>query len=46
MPGIDIIVIGASAGGVNALQILVSLLPANIESAVFVVMLPRLTARA
>ena len=38
MPGIDIIVIGASAGGVNALQILVSLLPANIASAVFVVM--------
>lgn len=38
MPGTKIIVIGVSAGGVNALQILVRLLPANLQSAVFVVM--------
>ena len=34
----DIIVIGASAGGVAALQTLAAALPANLEAAVFVVM--------
>ncbi len=37
MPKRDIVVIGASAGGVLALKELVSLLPANFEAAVFVV---------
>ncbi|MGL4621652.1 MAG: chemotaxis protein CheB, partial [Chroococcidiopsis sp.] len=38
MPGHDIIVIGASAGGVEALSQLLSLLPADIPAAIFVVL--------
>src|SRR5215472_10518435 len=38
MPNRDIIVIGASAGGVEALQRLVSQLPASLPAAVFAVM--------
>ena len=38
MPGHDIIVIGASAGGVDALTHLVSALPADLPAAVFVVL--------
>jgi two-component system chemotaxis response regulator CheB len=38
MPGHDIIVIGASAGGVEALKQLVSLLPADLPAAIFVVL--------
>lgn len=38
MPGRDIIVIGASAGGVEALSQLVSLLPTDIPAAIFVVL--------
>lgn len=38
MPTHDIIVIGASAGGVEALSKLVSLLPANLPASLFVVM--------
>jgi two-component system chemotaxis response regulator CheB len=55
MAGHDIVVIGASAGGVQALQQLISCLPGELPAAVFVVihfpvdgksMLPRLLARA
>jgi two-component system chemotaxis response regulator CheB len=57
LPKQDIIVIGASAGGVEALQILAGGLPANLEAAVFVVLhigtglngqsqLPKILARA
>lgn len=55
MPGHDIIVIGASAGGVEALRGLVSGLPADLPAAVFVVVhippdstsvLPQILARA
>jgi two-component system, chemotaxis family, protein-glutamate methylesterase/glutaminase len=38
MPGHDIIVIGASAGGVEALQQLTRGLPANIPAAIFIVL--------
>ena len=38
MPGHDIIVIGASAGGVEALQTIASALPSRLEAAVFVVL--------
>lgn len=38
MQGRDIIVVGASAGGVEALKILVSLIPADIPAAIFVVL--------
>jgi two-component system, chemotaxis family, protein-glutamate methylesterase/glutaminase len=38
MPGRDIIVIGTSAGGVEALRVLVSRLPKNFPGSVFVVM--------
>jgi two-component system, chemotaxis family, protein-glutamate methylesterase/glutaminase len=38
MPNHDIVVIGASAGGVEALKQLVSLLPANLPAAVFIVL--------
>ena len=38
MPGHDIIVIGASAGGVEALKELVKSLPADIPAAIFVVL--------
>ena len=38
MPKQDIVVIGASAGGVEALQVLASGLPTNLEAAVFVVL--------
>jgi two-component system, chemotaxis family, protein-glutamate methylesterase/glutaminase len=38
MPGHDTIVIGASAGGVEALSQLVSLLPSDIPAAIFVVL--------
>ncbi|MDV2993962.1 MAG: Protein-glutamate methylesterase/protein-glutamine glutaminase [Chroococcidiopsis sp. SAG 2025] len=38
MPGRDIIVIGASAGGVEALSQLLSLLPRDIPAAIFVVL--------
>ncbi|OWY66658.1 chemotaxis protein CheB [cyanobacterium TDX16] len=38
MPGHDIIVIGASAGGVEALSQLLSLLPADIPAAIFIVL--------
>ncbi len=37
MPNKDIIVIGASSGGIEALQALVSALPANFDGAIFVV---------
>ncbi|HEU4565834.1 MAG TPA: chemotaxis protein CheB [Gemmatimonadaceae bacterium] len=55
MAGHDIIVIGASAGGVEALRALVRFLPADLPAALFVVLhvpadapsvLPRLLARA
>jgi two-component system, chemotaxis family, protein-glutamate methylesterase/glutaminase len=55
MPGHDIIVIGASAGGVSALQELVKRLPGDLPAAAFVVthlspdtpsLLPQLLARA
>src|SRR5438067_12132886 len=55
MPGHDTIVIGASAGGVDALQQLVAGLPADLPAAVFVVLhisphgpsvLPRILSRA
>ncbi len=38
MPGHDIIVIGASAGGVEALQTIAKALPAHLDAAVFVVL--------
>jgi two-component system chemotaxis response regulator CheB len=38
VPGHDIIVIGASAGGVEALQKIASALPARLEAAIFVVL--------
>jgi len=38
MPSRDIIAIGASAGGVEALRELVRLLPADLEAALFVVL--------
>ena len=38
MPGHDIIVIGASAGGVEALKQLVELLPADLPASIFVVL--------
>jgi two-component system chemotaxis response regulator CheB len=38
MPGHDIIVVGASAGGVEALSQLVQALPADIPAAIFIVM--------
>lgn len=55
MPGHDIIVVGTSAGGVEALQTLVHALPANIPAAIFVVvhipaesrsLLPKILSRA
>src|SRR5437667_11161087 len=55
MPGHDIIVIGASAGGVDALRTLVAGLPADLPAAVFVVVhlpahgpsvLPKILTRA
>src|SRR5690349_13178052 len=55
MPGHDIIVIGASAGGVEALQAVAAALPADLPAAVFVVlhipaqspsMLPGILSRA
>lgn len=55
MPGHDIIVIGASAGGVEALRTLVGTLPAGLPAAIFVVvhippqgpsLLPGILARA
>ena len=54
MQGHDIIVIGASAGGVEALSVLVSLLPPDLDAAVFITLhvpahsvsvLPRILAR-
>lgn len=38
MPGHDIIAIGASAGGVEALQTLIHLLPSDLPAAVFIVL--------
>jgi two-component system chemotaxis response regulator CheB len=38
MIGHDIVVIGASAGGVEALKVLVSLLPADLDAAIFIVL--------
>ena len=38
MPQRDIIVVGASAGGIEALRTLVSTLPADIPAAIFVVL--------
>jgi len=38
MPGHDIIVVGASAGGVEALEQLASNLPQNLPAAIFVVL--------
>jgi two-component system chemotaxis response regulator CheB len=38
MPGHDIVVIGASAGGVEALKILVSGLPPDLPSAIFIIL--------
>lgn len=38
MPGHDIIVIGASAGGVDALPLLIASLPADLPAAVFIVL--------
>ena len=55
MPGADIVVIGASAGGLEALRILVSGLPKDLQAAIFVVvhvspagpgLLPEILARA
>jgi len=37
MPSHDIVVVGASAGGIEALQNLVSLLPADLPAAIFIV---------
>jgi len=54
-PGRDIVVIGASAGGIEALSVLVGGLPPNLPAAVFIVQhlsptshgyLPRILARA
>jgi two-component system, chemotaxis family, protein-glutamate methylesterase/glutaminase len=38
MPGHDIIVVGTSAGGVEALQVLVRGLPGDVPAAVFIVL--------